>query len=187
RRYCFVIQEIACILGCTHTLEGPGCLVQMEEAAQICRSTVVGKSELTFWNPEVMLDETQNAAEVMPEIVDVTCRRVGGDDKQRNAESILVVAFVQRQNGWWLVIVPAAPVIPGDKDKGVAPINFTVGTGWVVANGIDNGCHPIRSAGVVGTSGVIGILPGRNNPAHRSEITAPDVGQHIRRSEIHIV
>ena len=30
-RYCFVIQEIGFVLGCTHTLEGPGWLVQMEE------------------------------------------------------------------------------------------------------------------------------------------------------------
>src|SRR6267378_6063761 len=187
RRYCFVIQEIACVLGCTHTLEGPGCLVQMEEAFQISRSTAVGKIELTFWNPEVMLDETQNAAEVIPEIADKTCRRVGGDDNQRNAESILVVALGQRQNDWWLVIVPAAPIIPGDKDRSIAPINFTVGTGWVVSNGIDNGCHPGRSTGIVGISGVIGILPGRNNPAYRWEITAPDVGQHIRRPEIHMV
>ena len=148
---------------------------------------MVGKSELTFWNPEVMLDETQNAAEVMPEIADISCRRVGGDNNQRNAESILVVALGQRQNGWWLVIVPAAPIIPSDKDRSIAPINFTVGTGWVVANGIDNGCHPSRSTGIVGISGVIGILPGRNNPAHRSEITVPDVGQHIRRLEIHMV
>ncbi len=64
RRYCFVIQEIGFVLGCTHTLEGPGWLVQIEEICQIRRSTVVGKGELTFWNPEVMLDETQNAAEV---------------------------------------------------------------------------------------------------------------------------
>jgi hypothetical protein len=33
RRYCFVVQEIARILCCTHTLEGPGCLVQTEEAS----------------------------------------------------------------------------------------------------------------------------------------------------------
>jgi hypothetical protein len=31
RRYCFVIQEIGFVLGCTHTLEGPGWLVQVEE------------------------------------------------------------------------------------------------------------------------------------------------------------
>src|SRR6267378_7140868 len=156
----------------------------MEEVCEIRPGTAVGKGELTFWNPVVMLDETQNAAEVMPEIADISCRRVGGDNNQWNAESILVVAFVQRQNGWWLVIVPAAPIIPGDKDSGVVPINFTVGTRWVVANGIDNGCHPSRSTGIVGISGVIGILPGRNNPAHRSEITVPDVGEHIRRPEI---
>src|SRR5262249_10951076 len=126
RRCCFVIQEIGCILVCTHGLEGPGCLVQIEELCQIRRSTVVGKGELTFWNPEVVIDETQNAAEVMPEIVDIGCRREGGDDKQRNAESILVVALRQRQNGWWLVIVPAAPIVPGDKDSGIVPINFTV-------------------------------------------------------------
>src|SRR5262245_29776619 len=77
RWYRFVIQEIACILGCTHMLEGPGCLIQMEEASQISRRTAVGKRELTFWNPEVMLDETQNAAEVIPKIANITCRRVG--------------------------------------------------------------------------------------------------------------
>ena len=55
-----------------------------------------------------MFDETQNAAEVIPEIADKTCRGVGGDDNQRNAESILVVALGQRQNDWRLVIVPAA-------------------------------------------------------------------------------
>src|SRR5262249_10651925 len=103
------------------------------------------------------------------------------------AESMLVVALRQRQNGWWLVIVPAAPIVPSDKDSGIVPINLTVGTGWVVTNSIDNGCHPSRSTGVVGISGVIGILPGRNNPAHRPEITAGDVGQHIRGSEIHVV
>jgi len=58
RRYCFVIQEIVCILGCAHALERPRWLVQIEEICQIRRSTVVGKGELTFWNPEVMLDET---------------------------------------------------------------------------------------------------------------------------------
>jgi hypothetical protein len=187
RRDCFVIQEIGFVLGCTHTLESPGRLVQMEEASQISRSTAVGKSELPFWNPEVMLDEAQDAAEVIPEIADITCRRVGGDDNQRNAESILVVALGQRQNDWWLVIVPAAPIIPGDKDRSIAPINFTVGTRGLVANGIDNGCHPSRSTGIVGIPGVIGILPGRNNPAQRSEITVANVGQHIRRSEIHMV
>src|ERR1700730_4636987 len=159
----------------------------MEEVCEIRPGTAVGKRELTFWNPEVMLDETQNAAEVMPEIVDITCWRVGGDDNQWNAESILVVAFLQRQNGWWLVIVPAAPIIPSDNDRSIVPIYFTVGAGWVVANRIDNGCHPGRSTGIVGISGVIGILPGRNDPAHRPKITVPDVGQHIRRMEIHIV
>jgi len=87
----------------------------MEEASQISRRTAVGKIELTFRNPEVMLDETQNAAEVIPEIADITCRRVSGDDNQRNAESILVVALGPRQNGWCLVIVPTAPIIPSDK------------------------------------------------------------------------
>src|SRR4026207_1469622 len=133
-----------------------------------------------------MLDETQNAAEVMPEIADITYRRVGGDDNQWNAESILVVAFVQRQNGRWLVIVPAAPAIPRDKDSGNVPINFPGWKRWGGANGIDKGCHPSRSAGVVRTSGVIGILPGRNNPAHCSKITVADVGQPIRRPELNM-
>src|SRR5262245_52400401 len=134
-----------------------------------------------------MLDETQNAAEVMPEIADKTWWRVGGDHNQRNTESILVVALEQRPNSWRLMIVPAAPVIPSDNESGVVPINFTVRTGWLVANGINNGCHPIRSTGVVGTSSVIGILAGRDNPADRSEITTSDVGQHIRRPEVHMV
>src|SRR5262245_31074180 len=134
-----------------------------------------------------MLDETQNAAEVMPEIADITYWRVGGDHNQRNTESILVVALEQRSNRWRLVIVPAAPVIPSDNDSGVVPINFPVRTRWVVANGIDNGCHPIRSTDVVGTSGVIGILAGWDNPADRPEITTPDVGQHIRRPEVDMV
>ena len=167
--------------------KGRGACSRWKKPAQICRSALVGKIELTFWNPEVMFDETQNAAEVMPEIVDIVCWRVGGDDNQRNAESILIVALGQRQNGWRLVIVPAAPIIPSNKDHSILPINFTVGTGWVVANGIDNGCHPGRSTGIVGISGVIGILPARNNPAQRSEITVADVGQHIPRVEIHIV
>ena len=32
RRDCFVIEEIGFVLGLTHTLEGPGRLVQIEEA-----------------------------------------------------------------------------------------------------------------------------------------------------------
>src|SRR4029079_8143848 len=95
-----------------YTLEAPGGLVQMKEASQISRSTAVGKSELTFWNPKVILDETQNAAEVIPKIADKTCRRVGGDDDQRNAESILVVALGQRQNDWWILLVHTDPLIP---------------------------------------------------------------------------
>jgi len=46
---------------------------------------------------------------------------------------------------------------PGDKNSGIVPINFTVGTGWVLPMAIDMAAT--QQFGIVGISGVIRICP----------------------------
>src|SRR5207237_800642 len=59
------------------------------------------------------------------------------DHDQRHAESVFVRIDDLRRN----MIVPAAPIVPGDKNRGIRPVR-------TVADGIDDRCHPGRPRAV---------------------------------------
>src|SRR5208283_5704129 len=114
-----------------------------------------------------------------------TCRRVGRYHQQRDAETVLVVAFRLRQNSGLLVVVPAAPIVPRDEDGGVLPVSAVIVAGGTGADGVDDRRHPRGAAAVVGIR-VVRVHSGGNHPAHRTEITIANVLEHIGRRKIHI-
>ena len=59
----------------------------------------------------VELDEAENTAEIVPDVVDVTRRGIGGDDKKGNAKAVLIVALGLRQNDMRFMVVPASPIV----------------------------------------------------------------------------
>src|SRR5262249_27315123 len=157
----------------------------VEEGAEIaCRSSI-GKIERAFLNSEVELNKPQNAAEIVADIADKARGRISGDDKQRDAKAILVVALVTRQNRRRLVVVPAAPIIPCDEYGSIVPVTHSVAV-IIVPDGIDNGCDPRRPASVAPTR-VIRILGRGNDPADGTKLAVGDILQDIGRPKVDIV
>ena len=52
----------------------------------------IGEIERAFFNPEVLFDEAEHAAEIMAFVIDIAGRRVGRHENQRDAEPKLVIA-----------------------------------------------------------------------------------------------
>ena len=97
-----VIDEELGALGSTDHVEGARRLLQVEKAREIVGRTCIRKVERTFLYAEIVLYESQNAAEVEAIVVHVTDRGVGGNDYQRSAKPVLVVALTlirHRQKG----------------------------------------------------------------------------------------
>jgi hypothetical protein len=152
------VNKEVCILGGGDGVERPRRLIQIEKQCQVGVCTTIGKTELAFGDAKIMLDEPQNRTKIMPKIVHVACRCIGGHDNQWNTESVLIVALHTVQDRRLLMIVPASPIIPSDDDRGVLPIAERlsidgVGAG-AVADGVDNGSHPRGSATIVVASHV---------------------------------
>src|SRR5271157_4481784 len=74
----FVVQEKGCALRGADSLERTRRPVEIVEAGQVVHRAAVGKSQGAFANAEVMFQKPQNAPEIVPLIVDVACRRIGG-------------------------------------------------------------------------------------------------------------
>ena len=91
------------------------------------------------------LDELQDAAEIVSGVRYVRELRIGRYDNQRHAEAVDVSrspAHAVIDDFGRDVIVPAAPIVPGDDDRGVGPIG-------AVADRVDDRRHPGWTAAVV--------------------------------------
>src|SRR5258707_12073654 len=75
---------------------------------------------------EGVLSELQYAAEIMLRVRNVLRLDVGRDHDQRHPETIYIAASPGRAIHLHLgrrnVVVPASPVVPGDENRGVVPI-----------------------------------------------------------------
>src|SRR5215472_11523271 len=80
---------------------------------------------------EILFGEMENAAELMLDVRDVTVPCVRRDDEQRHSEAQPHLIELLRRN----VIVPAAPVVPGDEYRRAVPE-------WTRADRVDNRGHP---------------------------------------------
>ena len=78
------------------------------------------------------------------------------------------------------VVVPAAPIVPGDEDGGICPV-------WTVADRVDDGGYPGWSPGCTGISWMVGVKPCGDHPAHLREVMATDIGQNLGFVEDDIV
>lgn len=66
------------------------------------------KVNFTLRDAEVLFDESDNAAEIVPVVVDQPLRREWGNHDQGNAESQLVASKGPSKNGGWVMIIPSA-------------------------------------------------------------------------------
>lgn len=128
--------------------EGPRRPAEIVESAEICGGARIRKIQRAFSDAEVVLDESQDATEIVALIIDVRRRGVRGNEDERNAKAVLVVALRLWQNGWRLVIVPTTPVIPQDKDGSVIPISLSIRTLRIIAQRVHDRCHPSWTASV---------------------------------------
>ena len=94
-----------------------------------------------------LLNKLQNTPKVMRDMGDISRLGVGRDHNHRHPESINVTgsptATVVDHSGWD-VIVPASPVIPSNKDRGVRPVR-TVADALTIEVTQD-GPHPLLMA-----------------------------------------
>src|SRR4029077_8158345 len=98
----------------------------VKKACKIGGSALVRKIKRTLLDAKVLLDEPEDAAEVIPKVVNVSLRSVGRDYQQRYPEAVLIVALAllrHRQQSRGLVIIPTSPVVPGNNDCRVLPIS----------------------------------------------------------------
>jgi hypothetical protein len=115
-----VMEEEACVPRGADALVSPWLVVELKEPGQIVPGALIRKMQRTLVNAEVVFDKPKNAAEVVVTVIDITARRMGGNDNQRNTKAVLVISLWLLQDRWQLMVVPASPVIPGDKDGGIA-------------------------------------------------------------------
>ena len=94
-----------------YDLEGKRCLIEIEAIRQVvgARIRISERAEV-----KVGFDESQDAAEIVGDVRDVARLRIRRyhDQGHTKAELIGVV------DGWSKVVVPAAPVVPGDENSG---------------------------------------------------------------------
>src|SRR5215469_17976721 len=107
-------QEILRVERCTDADERLWRLREIEAIAQVVGSAV-GIVETR--HAEVLFGEMKNAAELVLDVRHVAVPRIGRDDEQRHAEAQTHLVELWRGN----VIVPTAPIIPGDEDGRAAP------------------------------------------------------------------
>src|SRR6516164_1621874 len=106
-------------------------------------------------------------------VINVVAGRKSGDNNQRYAKTILIIALLAFQNGRSFVVVPATPIVPANQDSSVGPITSPILTRCIVSDGINNRSHPRRPA--IGFPRVVGILSDRNHPANLSKVAGADV------------
>ncbi len=136
-----------------------------EESRQIVRIDIgvcsrTDRAEGCSLRAEVLLDELENASKIMIGIVDVPGPSVGGHYHQRNAEPIdissaPVVALADAVGRD--MVVPDTPIVPGDEDSGVLPVDFAgFVAGVVAADGVHDGSDPRWSA-AIGAASMVGL------------------------------
>ncbi len=180
------MKEVVCVERCRNWLKWPRGLVEFEEERQVSSRAGIGKVEGAFDDAEILFDEAQDSAEVQPVVVHVSRWGVSRDDDKRNPKAILVVALDSRQDSRRFVIVPAAPIVPCNDDCSVVPVNLTVAALRIVSHGVDNRCHPGRTAASVG-SRVIGILAVWHHPTNLGQVAGGDVVKYLRRSDKNLI
>ena len=121
-----------------------GTWLEIEKLREIASGARIRKVERTLRDAEILLDEPQDGAKVHAIIVHISHRRIGGDDDKGDAETILIVALSPGQEGGRFVIVPASPIVPGNEDGSVIPIDLVAAilALGMVADGIDDGSDP---------------------------------------------
>src|SRR5579871_6371982 len=110
-----MVQEVMAVQRRLDRLEGTRRAPEVEAIVQVVR-TRVGRAERA--EAERLFDELQDAAELVALVRDVRGLGIGRDDDQRNAKAELVRVILRRL----YVLVPPAPVVPNDEDRGAVPI-----------------------------------------------------------------
>src|SRR6516164_2051866 len=99
-----------------------GCVTEVEKVVEIVRCARIGETQTA--ETEDTLDRFHDAAKVVVAVAYVAdFRTVGRHHQQRYAKAELIVLLVHIPLEYWrYVIVPAAPVVPGNEDRGVFPV-----------------------------------------------------------------
>ena len=85
-----------------------------EEFREVADAARVGERQRALQNPEVPLNEPDDAAEVLRRIADKPVGRVAGHHDQRHTEFPLVATLSVSFDRRAFMIVPAAPIVPSD-------------------------------------------------------------------------
>ena len=119
---------------------------EKNSARSVRAAAQIGEGECALSKPEVPLNEPRHAAEVLRQIADSLGGRVGGHYDQGHTESHLVTPIRVRSDRRGFMVVPAAPIVPGDNDRGVVPIRYLFAVNGVCAcalsDRVDDGRHP---------------------------------------------
>src|SRR5258706_5483916 len=123
-------------------------------------------------------------------VVHVSGRSVGGHSQQRNAKTVNVsrapavalAGAVGRD-----MIVPATPIVPGDENSGVFPVDLTgLAAAGFAADGVHDSSDPGWSA-AIGAASVVGLGSVGNHPAYCWELAVLDVAENRRWRHYHVV
>src|SRR5450755_1400076 len=121
--------------------------------------------------PESLLGIAQDAAELVLVVRNVPMFGVRRDHDQRHTKTETVGIDLRRSH----VIVPTAPIIPRDEDRGAVPTR-------ALSDGIDHRADP-RWPGVAGrVPGVVGVRPGGNDEGDLRHIAGREIGLRFETS-----
>src|ERR1019366_1695472 len=135
--------------------ELPRC-TQSKKRTQVIRIGISKVPGTDQTETKITFGKAQHAAEVVGGIVNVACRSVGRDYEQGNAKSIHIGLAPagcrnrRRRN----MVVPAAPIVPRNKDRSVLPVHFAIGAGSICSNRVDDRRNP-RGTCAVAAAGMI--------------------------------
>src|SRR5262249_57444180 len=115
-RWTRMVEEEIRIKGRYDCVEKTWPLVESKKAFQVSGGTRIGKPQRALPEIEHTLDEPQDAAEIVGlHVIDVVPGRESRHNNQGYAETILVIALITIQNGRGFVVVPATPIVPGNR------------------------------------------------------------------------
>src|SRR5580658_6005041 len=147
--------------------EGPRGAVEREAVGGDRRGTGVTGGEAA--QAERILNELEDAPVLVLHVRDVAALRIWRDDEQRYAKAEPIVVDVARRH----VVVPSAPLVPHDHDRGRVPKR-------TLTDRIDDAGNPVRPCIMIRGS-VIGVLKRRRDPGYGAEGSARDVREELRR------
>ena len=118
-----IVQKVCCSYRRSDRLKLQRRLGEVKAIGEIvCRCIAITQRR----QPIGLFNKFENATEIMVCVRDISRSRVGRDDDQRHAEAVYVTATplcaVRENLGGRNVIIPAAPIIPRDENRGVRPI-----------------------------------------------------------------